>query len=113
MRKSRIKTPDFLVRHKKLWSILGTVAISSYLLYSFIFSDLGVIKYLFMKQEYRRIKDEVSRLDSENKKLKSEVTSLKTDPDYIEALARERLGLAKDGETIYRFQGKENDSKGK
>ena len=89
------------------------MAISLYLLYSFIFSNLGVIKYLSMKQEYIRIKNDVSRLNSENKKLKRDVEGLKTDPDSIEALARERLGLAKEGEIIYRFQGKENDSKGK
>ena len=109
MKKSRIKTPDFLVQHKRLWSILGTVAISSYLLYSFIFSNLGVIKYLSMKQEYIRIKNDVSRLNSENKKLKRDVEGLKTDPDSIEALARERLGLAKEGEIIYKFMEKNKD----
>ena len=72
-------------------------------------SDLGIIKYISMKGEYNRIRDDVSRLDAENKKLMEEVEGLKTDPDSIEALARENLGLAKEGEIIYKFQGEDKD----
>ena len=88
---------------------MGAVIIASYLLLSFILSELGVIKYITMKGEYNRIQSDVSRLDTENKKLMEEVNALKTDPDSIEALARENLGLAKEGEIIYRFQRETKD----
>ena len=88
---------------------MGAVIIASYLLLSFILSELGVIKYITMKGEYNRIQSDVSRLDTENKKLMEEVESLKTDPDSIEALARQNLGLAKEGEIIYKFQGESKD----
>ena len=100
----RTRGSGFIRRHKKILLAVGTVIISSYLLLSFIFSELGVVKYITMKREYNRIQDDVSRLDTENKKLMEEVDALKTDPDSIEAFARENLGLAKEGEIIYRFQ---------
>ena len=47
---------------------------------------------------------DIRRLQEENIQIREEVKSLKTDPDYIEAYAREKLGLAKEGEIIYRFE---------
>ena len=38
---------------------------------------------------------------------------LKTDPDYIEAYAREMLGLVKEGEIIYRFEEKNKNDESK
>lgn len=105
----RNRVSGFIRRHKKILLTVGTVIISSYLLLSFILSDLGVIKYFTMKREFNRIQNDVSRLDAENKKLMEEVEGLKTDPDSIEALARQNLGLAKEGEIIYKFQGGDKD----
>ena len=83
---------------------------SVYLLVSFLFYDIGFIKYLKMRGEYNRITSDITRLQEGNKSLREEVKSLKTDPDYIEAYAREKLGLVKEGEIIYRFE--EKDGKG-
>ena len=100
----RTRVSGFIRRHKKILLSVGAVIIASYLLLSFILSELGVVKYITMKREYNRIQNDVFRLDTENKKLMEEVDALKTEPDSIEALARENLGLAKEGEIIYRFQ---------
>lgn len=105
----RNRVSGFVSQHKKILLTVGTVIVASYLLLSFILSDLGIIKYLTMKREYDRLQNDVSRLDTENKKLMEEVEALKTDPDSIEALARKNLGLAKEGEIIYKFQGGDKD----
>jgi len=105
----RTRVSGFIRRHRKILLAASAVIISSYLLLSFMLSDLGIIKYISMKGEYNRIRDDVSRLDAENKKLMEEVEGLKTDPDSIEALARQNLGLAKEGEIIYKFQGESKD----
>ena len=105
----RTRVSGFIRRHRKILLAASAVIISSYLLLSFMLSDLGIIKYISMKGEYNRIRDDVSRLDAENKKLMEEVVGLKTDPDSIEALARQNLGLAKEGEIIYKFQGEDKD----
>lgn len=38
-----------------------------------------------------------------------EVNLLKTDPTYLETIARDRLDLMKDGETIFRFETSQPD----
>ena len=99
----RTRAPEFFSRHKKLWSVIGIAVVSSYLLYSFIFSNLGVVKYLSMKSNYKQIRAEISGLKKDNSLIREDIDSLKTDPDYIEGMAREKLGLVKEGEIIYRF----------
>ena len=42
----------------------------------------------------------VNQLKEENEKLQAEVESAQSDHEYIEKLARERLGLIKDGEQV-------------
>ena len=46
---------------------------------------------------------EVARLRAENDSLRALVDSLETDPAMLERLARERFGLIRDGEVLYRF----------
>ena len=96
--------PGFVRQHKRFLSISGYVIAALYLLFSLVFSDLGLFKYFSMKSEHDHIKNEITKLDIENKSLREEVTKLKTDPDYIESIARDKLGLVKDGEKIYKFQ---------
>ena len=100
-----------LSKKQKRWMTFGiTGIVSIYILISFLFSDLGFVKYIKMYREYNRMSADIRRLQEENIQIREEVKSLKTDPDYIEAYAREKLGLAKEGEIIYRF---EDDSKSK
>jgi cell division protein FtsB len=46
---------------------------------------------------------EVERLRAENDSLRALVDSLANDPATLERLARERFGLIRDGEVLYRF----------
>lgn len=46
---------------------------------------------------------EVERLRAQNDSLRALVDSLEHDPGMLERLARERFGLIRDGEVLYRF----------
>ena len=96
-------------KHKKWMFFAVTGIVSVYLLISFLFYDIGFIKYIKMRGEHNRISEDIKRLQEGNKSLREEVKSLKTDPDYIEAYAREKLGLVKEGEIIYRFEEKDGE----
>ena len=73
---------------------------------------LGIgLKYLPLINQNERMRKEVGRLDKEIQKeeetksqLKTSVDSLRNDPKAVERLARERLGYAKPGETVVRFE---------
>jgi cell division protein FtsB len=44
----------------------------------------------------------INDLEAENIKIAEEQNRLKTDPEYFERVARERMGLIKDGEVVYK-----------
>jgi cell division protein FtsB len=56
-----------------------------------------------LKHEVERLEQEISVLHAETGRLSALVTRLRTDPDYIEQVAREDLGLVKPGEKILKL----------
>jgi cell division protein FtsB len=88
---------------KKRLVIASGVLVGIYLLVSFIFGEMGVVKYYRMKLQYRAVNDEITALRQANVKLSREVRSLKTDAAYLERIARDKLGLARPGEIVYYY----------
>jgi len=67
--------------------------------------------YLPLIQQNERMRREILRLDGElyqqqetNKDLQADIAALRNDPKTVERLAREKLGYAKPGETVVRFE---------
>ncbi len=74
-----------------------------YFIFSFIFGDAGLLSYLRMKRTQQQLSHEIEQLRQKNAELRNQIESLRSDPHYIEQIAREQLGLVKDGEIIYQF----------
>ena len=55
------------------------------------------------------IEEENRRKEEAVKALRRQQDQFVTDPKHVERLAREELGKAKPGETIYRFGGQKNN----
>jgi len=53
---------------------------------------------------------EIQQISDENQKLQENVKALKTDPQAIERIAREEMGLARPGEYIFKIQPKAGDA---
>jgi cell division protein FtsB len=78
----------------------------------FIAGLLGIAAwYLPVIQKNERMGKAVQRLDKQERKeeetarqLKASIDALCNDPKAVERLARERLGYAKPGETVVRFE---------
>lgn len=77
--------------------------INGYLLLSFFFGEMGMLKVIKMTRERSHLTESIQSLQRENAVLTQRVVALKTDPHTIEVLARDRLGLAKEGDLIYEF----------
>jgi cell division protein FtsB len=111
---SRIKTRSLRqqVSHeqrRRTYIFFTCIAIAlAYLCYNLIFGDMGLFKFLELRQNKSRLESEITRIDKENKALNVQVNSLKKDPYYIEKYAREEYGLAKPDEFIFQFK---NDDK--
>ncbi len=68
-----------------------------------VFGAHGFLAMRRTRNEIEKVQKEIDRLNKENRQLADEVKALKTDPRYIEKIAREDLGLAKDGEVIIKI----------
>ena len=73
---------------------------------------LGVcIWYMPLINQNERLRKEILRLDAQlrqeeenSRRIKATLDALQHDPKTVERLARERLGYAKTGETVIRFE---------
>jgi cell division protein FtsB len=94
---------------EKLLAILkqnGRVLLGVLVLVLVVHDVFGTHGYLAMRRtesEIKKVQAGLEQLNKENLDLAQEVKELKTDPRVIERIAREELGLAKDGEFIIKI----------
>ena len=72
-------------------------------LYHLFFGDMGIVRWRESQNTYRALEIEKAQLQIDNQSLQKRMFALREDLFYIEGLARERLGMARDGEWIYEF----------
>lgn len=90
-------------RKRGILFLLISAFIIIYVAVSFMTGNMGLFTTIEMGHTKRNLINEIARLEDENRKLNEEIWDIKEDPDHIEAIARDRLGLVKKGETVYRF----------
>jgi cell division protein FtsB len=71
-----------------------------------VFGTHGVLAMRRSKKEAADIQKEINRLESENCSMEQGVENLKSDPQTIERIARDEMGLAKPGEYIFKLPAK-------
>src|ERR1017187_1848460 len=78
---------------------------------------LVAIWYLPLIKQNERYRKEILRLDhlvqkeeEPGKQLRTSIDALRFDPKAVERLARERLGYAKPGETVIRFEAPQTNN---
>ena len=86
--------------------ILAAIGIIAglYLAGSFVFDRFGVRSLLDLLQTRHSLEYELSSLDAKRRGLQQEADALRHDPFRIEQIAREQLGMVREGETVYQFQ---------
>lgn len=65
--------------------------------------EMGLTRYLSMRDHAGNLEQELSALRRENALLQRDITRLQHDPAKIEQLAREQLGYVRKGETVYQL----------
>jgi len=56
-----------------------------------------------LRTRNRELREEIIRLKQKNQELTLERRMLEDDPVYLERVAREKMGIAKEGEVVYRL----------
>jgi len=77
-----------------------------YLGYIIISQQMAILR---IKRDIEKYSAENKRIEEENSYLKDEIEYAGTD-EYIEKMARERLGLIKDGETVYVIKDEDSEN---
>ena len=97
--KAKPEKPGFFQQYGR--GLLGLFVLA--LLVHDAFGAHGFLAMRRTQNAIEKVRKDIARLNKENRQLADEVKALKTDPRYIEKIAREDLGLAKDGEVIIKI----------
>jgi cell division protein FtsB/cell division protein DivIC len=65
------------------------------------------IKLQDLKQKNRDLEEKIKEIERENLVLREERENLKNNPFYIEKVGREKMGVVKKGEIIYKILSEE------
>jgi cell division protein FtsL len=98
MRRTQAQAP-FWRRHLLKILALALLAVG-------IHDVFGAHGYLAMRRSREQIEElrgQIEKLNQENQALAEHINELKTDPEAIEKIAREEMGLARPGEMIFKL----------
>lgn len=95
-------------RRNVIWFLLVALGL---LILQDIFGNHGVLAMRRAQHEAMREQVEIDRINQQNVQLQSRVKSLKSDPEAIERIAREQMGLARPGEYIFKIPPQSQDGK--
>jgi len=100
---------EFLRRNTSIFLVAGLLL----LVIQDIFGTHGVLAMRRAEREAAKVKQQIEKIDAENRRLQDNVKSLKSDPQTIERIAREEMGLARPGEYIFKLPPKTNQPSGR
>jgi cell division protein FtsB len=96
-------------KNRKIKVVLFLLVLT-FLVYRFCAGPYGFFQIHSLKQEKKNLSHESCMLKAEIVDMEIEKNRLQNDPFYLEKQARERLGLIKEGEKVYRVVHKEKPS---
>ena len=82
-------------------ALLASVIAIIALVVGSLFGDRGILQLMAQRQRALELAREIEEIRGENARLAAEIHALRTDPRAIERIAREQLGLARPGETVF------------
>jgi cell division protein FtsB len=89
------------LRNKKRTLLFSlTFVLVTYLL----FDNKGVIARVRLEAQKNELEQKIVQAEAETKSLHAQIIALQGDKKTIEKIAREKYGMARDGETVYRVK---------
>lgn len=89
----------FKTRRRALFLVVGTLLVSYVL-----FNNRGVVARMQLEHQRRVMIEKLAAADEETKRLESYLKALDGDKKTIEKVAREKYGMARDGEMVYKVK---------
>jgi cell division protein FtsB len=89
------------VKNKRRTTILIlALVLATYLL----FDNKGVIARVRLESQKKELEQKILQAEAETKALQAQIKALEGDKKTIEKIAREKYGMARNGETVYRVK---------
>jgi cell division protein FtsB len=86
---------------RKKAAILASIIVVIGLVVGSLFGDRGLLQLVSQRERADALAREIEQLRADNSRLAADIRALRQDPAAIERLAREELGLARPGETVF------------
>lgn len=97
-KRRRFRPKPLTPKRKLLLSVLVALPV----LAIFTFGNKGLLRRFSLESRYDRIHEELYRERRVSDSLRSEISHLRNDSLAVEKLARERFGMARTGERVYK-----------
>lgn len=88
-----------LLRNKRLLAVL---AIGLPLIGFVLFGNRGIVQRIRLERQQAELQQKIREAEAETRRLQTEQKALEDDPKAIEKAAREKHGMVRDGETVYK-----------
>ena len=99
--------PAPINKHKHIFVIIGVMlCVVSLLVY---FAPYGLRNYLQVREKLTQVRTELDELKKKNQELSDEITLLKNDTNYVEKIARQKLGMLKKNELLFEMPEKKTN----
>ena len=96
----RFRPQPLTPRRKVTFALLAALPV----LAIFTFGNRGILKRIELEMEYTGLYNQLYSDRAAGDSLKREILTMKNDTVAIERLARERFGMVRSGESIYRVE---------
>ncbi len=102
--KQRFSVGALLMKLGKNKKLMLSLLISIPLAMFMLFSNRGIMKKISLEHDKEEMENKVHDAELEQQKLEAESKALETDSRAIEKVAREKYGLVREGETVYKVR---------
>ena len=85
-------------------SVLITFGVAVPAMLFMVFSNKGVLRRVSLESEKQAMLEKIRQTQAEQQQLIQQSKALDSDPKALEKVAREKFGMIKEGETVYRVK---------
>ena len=83
--------------------LVGAFIIMSLLAGTMFFNEDGLPLYFHMRENHEHVLGQIHQLEYMNVAMQKDIARIQHDPQRLEELARNRLGMMRKGEIVYQF----------
>ena len=101
-KKKRRFDPQHILRLFRNKRLLTALAIGLPLVGFVLFGNRGIVQRIRLERQQAELQQKIREAEAETRRLQTEQKALEGDPKAIEKAAREKHGMVRDGETVYK-----------